>query len=85
MAGIGYAVNWISSVHAKYLSMGGVDGFVGDGYLKRGAESVFEVFYSVNVVDPVWLSVDYQHLTNPGFNADRGPVEIFGGRAHAEF
>ena len=85
LAGAGFAINWISDIHAKYLSMGGVDGFVGDGYLKQAPESVFEVFYSVSVVDPIWLSVDYQHLTNPAFNADRGPVEIFGGRAHAEF
>lgn len=85
LAGIGYAVNWISDIHAKYLSMGGVDGFVGDGRLNKAAESVFEVFYSVNVLDPLWISADYQHLTNPAFNADRGPVEIFGGRVHAEF
>jgi hypothetical protein len=83
--GIGYAANWISDVHAKYLSLGGVDGFVGDGRLNKAAETVFEIFYSVNVFDPVWVSADYQHLTAPGFNADRGPVEIFGGRAHAEF
>jgi len=33
----------------------------------------------------VWLSVDYQRMNNPAFNADRGPVNIFGGRAHAQF
>ena len=85
LAGVGVAVNWISDIHAKYLSMGGVDGFVGDGRLKKAAESVFEVFYSISVFDPFWLSLDYQHMMNPAFNADRGPVEIFGGRAHAEF
>ena len=85
LAGVGFAINWISDVHAKYLNMGGVDGFVGDGRLNKAPESVFEIFYSFSVFDPFWLSVDYQHLTNPAFNADRGPVEIFGGRAHAEF
>ncbi len=85
LAGVGFAANWISDIHAKYLNMGGVDGFVGDGRLNKAAETVFEVFYSLYVLDPFWLSVDYQHLTNPAFNADRGPVEIFGGRAHAEF
>ena len=85
VTGIGFAMNWISAVHARYLGLGGVDGFVGDGHLRQGPESVFEAFYSVYVLDPLWLSVDYQHLTNPGFNAGRGPVEIFGGRAHAEF
>ena len=30
-------------------------------------------------------AADYQHITNPAYNADRGPVDIFGGRLHAEF
>ena len=85
LAGFGFAANWISAIHARYLSMGGVDGFVGDGHLRPGAETVFEVFYGLNLTDSVWISLDYQHLTNPGFNQDRGPVDIFGGRLHAEF
>jgi len=78
-------MNWISSIHARYLAMGGVDGFVGDGHLRQAPESVFEAFYSVNVLNPLWLSADYQPLVHPGFNADRGPVHILGGRIHAEF
>jgi hypothetical protein len=85
LAGVGYAANWISSIHAKYLGMGGVDGFVGDGKLRQASERVVEVFYSANVLNSVWFSLDYQHLSNPAFNADRGPVNIFGGRLHAEF
>jgi high affinity Mn2+ porin len=72
-------------VHARFLAMGGVDGFVGDGHLKQAPECVTEVFYSVNVLNPLWISADYQYLINPGFNAVRGPVHIIGGRAHAEF
>jgi hypothetical protein len=85
VAGIGYAAAWISDVHAKYLAMGGVDGFVGDGALRQGAESVVDAFYSVSFLKAIWLTADYQHLWNPGFNADRGPVNIVSGRAHAEF
>lgn len=85
VAGIGFASAWISGVHAKYLARGGVDGFVGDGALRQGAESVVDLFYSVNLFKAVWLTADYQHLWNPGFNADRGPVNIVAGRAHAEF
>jgi len=29
--------------------------------------------------------VDYQHLANPAYNADRGPVDFFNGRVHFEF
>jgi len=82
VAGIAYGSSWISSSHARYLAAGGVDGFVGDGHLTRAAENVFEVFYSVNLLKSYWLSGDYQHLWNPGFNADRGPVTILGGRVH---
>jgi hypothetical protein len=39
----------------------------------------------VNLLKAIWLTADYQHLWHPGFNADRGPVEILGGRVHAEF
>jgi hypothetical protein len=85
VAGIGFASAWISAPHARYLAMGGVDGFVGDGKLRQAAESVFDVFYSVNLLRAIWLTADYQHVWNPGFNADRGPVNILGGRVHAEF
>jgi high affinity Mn2+ porin len=85
VAGLGYAAAYISSIHAQYLAMGGVDGFVGDGHLRQAPENVVDVFYSFNLLKAIWLTADYQHIWNPGFNADRGPVEIFGGRVHAEF
>ena len=83
--GIGGGFAWISQVHADYLRMGGVDGFVGDGNLRKGTEGNFEVFYSFNLLRAIWLTADYQRLNNPGFNRDRGPVDIFGARVHAEF
>ncbi len=85
VAGVGFASAWISDVHARFLAMGGIDGFVGDGHLRKGAETVLDAFYSVNFLKAIWLTADYQHLTNPGFNADRGPVNILSGRLHAEF
>jgi hypothetical protein len=44
-----------------------------------------DVFYSLNLKKAIWLSADYQRIWNPGYNADRGPVDLFGGRVHAEF
>jgi hypothetical protein len=85
VTGIGMQWAFISAAHAKYLAMGGVDGFLGDGHLRQAPEGVFDVFYSVNILKALWLTADYQFLWNPGFNADRGPVNIFGARAHAEF
>ena len=85
VAGIGGGLSWISKIHAQYLAMGGVDGFLGDGRLTPGPESVFEVFYSVNILKAIWLAADYQRIWNPGFNTDRGPVDIVGAKVHAEF
>jgi high affinity Mn2+ porin len=85
VTGVGFAMSWISDIHAQYLAMGGVDGFIGDGHLKQAPESVIDLFYSVNLLKAIWITADYQYLWNPGFNADRGPVNIFGGRVHAEF
>jgi high affinity Mn2+ porin len=31
------------------------------------------------------VSVDYQFIANPGYNADRGPANVFAGRFHATF
>lgn len=85
VTGVGYGLGWISAAHARYLKMGGVDGFVGDGTINRGAETVIEYFYSVNLFKALWFTGDIQYITNPGFNKDRGPVTIYGARAHAEF
>ncbi len=85
VAGLGFGASFISSIHARYLAMGGVDGFVGDGHLRQAAEMVVDAFYSVNLLKAIWLTADYQRLWNPGFNADRGPVDILGARVHAEF
>lgn len=85
LLGAGFAAGWISNEHAKYLDMGGIDGFVGDGRLKKAPEHAVNIFYSFSVLSSLWVSADYQHITNPGFNADRGPVNVFGVRIHAEF
>ncbi|MDP9151831.1 MAG: carbohydrate porin, partial [Myxococcota bacterium] len=85
IAGVGFQAAWISDIHAQYLAMGGVDGFVGDGRLRHAAESVVDMFYSANLLKAIWLTADYQRIWNPGFNADRGPVDIVSGRVHAEF
>lgn len=88
VAGLGVAMSWISDIHAKYLAMGGVDGFIGDGRLRLAAagEGVLDAFYSVNLLRAVWLAADYQLLWNPGYNADRpGPIHLLAAKVHLEF
>jgi len=86
VAGIGMGLSWISASHARYLALGGIDGFIGDGALRQATEGVFELFYSLNLFEAIWLSGDFQLLWNPAYNADRGgPVTVLGARVHAEF
>jgi carbohydrate-selective porin OprB len=86
ITGVALNLGWISSVHAQYLRMGGIDGFVGDGTITPAAESAVDLFYSVHLPkSPLWFTGDYQHVINPAFNSDRGPVNIFGIRIHGEF
>ncbi|HEY0466547.1 MAG TPA: carbohydrate porin [Polyangiaceae bacterium] len=85
VVGTAYAASWLSSAHGQYLALGGIDGFIGDGALRRASERVWELFYSLNVYRSITLSADYQHLSNPANNADRGPVNVLSGRVHAEF
>jgi high affinity Mn2+ porin len=85
VAGVGYNAGWISKIHAEYLALGGVDGFVGDGAISASAEKSFDMFYSANYRKSYWLTGDYQHIVSPGFNAARGPVNVFTLRIHGEF
>lgn len=84
-AGVGVAQNGISSAHAQYLGLGGIDAFIGDGALRYKPERAFEVFYNAALTKFFWLTLDFQRVANPAYNADRGPVTIYGLRLHAEF
>ena len=85
VTGAAFNASWASPSHAAYLGMGGIDGFVGDGRLRARAEDALDVFYSYNLHRTFWFAGDFQHIANPGFNADRGPVNIFSVKLHGEF
>lgn len=82
--GLALARNGLSSAHRDYLAAGGSGFFLGDGRLNYASEDIFEGYYSVALAAHAWLSVDYQRIWNPGYNADRGPVNVYGLRAHVE-
>ena len=63
---------------------GGLGFFLGDGRLNYETEKVVETFYSLKAGKFMWVSLDYQHIRNPGYNADRGPANFFGIRLHVE-
>jgi high affinity Mn2+ porin len=83
--GIGGAVNGLSAAHRDFLAAGGFGLLIGDGRLNYSQERIFEAYYAYLVTKGVTLTADYQYITNPAYNADRGPVSIFSGRLHAEF
>jgi hypothetical protein len=85
LMGLGYAQGWISKSHAQYLGMGGIDGFIGDGAIRQASEHAVDVFYSFNIWNPIWITADYQFIANPAYNADRGPLNVYSARFHAEF
>lgn len=83
--GLGGAINGLSRTHRDYLAAGGLGLLIGDGRLNYGTERIFEGYYAYAIDKTFTLTADYQFITNPAYNADRGPVSIFSGRLHGEF
>ncbi len=59
--------------------------FIGDGRLNYRPEAVLEGFYNLRAIKGAWFTLDWQHIRNPAYNADRGPVDVGSIRLHAEF
>ncbi|MBB3957558.1 carbohydrate porin [Novosphingobium sediminicola] len=79
-------VSDISDAHKRWLAAGGMGVLVGDGALPHpGDERIIEVYYAFRPVGWGALTVDYQHIANPGYNRDRGPADIVALRVHAGF
>jgi hypothetical protein len=84
-AGAVFVSNGISRVHQKYLELGGHGFLLGDGTLNYGRETIFETYYNAHVWRGLFTAFDLQHINNPGYNRDRGPVLVPGLRVHLEF
>jgi len=83
---VGLAVvdNAISRAAQGYFAAGGLGILIGDGALPRDDDEVIlETYYSLAATDWVALSLDYQWIANPAYDAARGPVSVFGLRLHA--
>ena len=78
-------VNGLSGNARDYFSAGGLGILIGDGALNYGSEKIVETYYTLRANTHLALTVDYQHIVNPAYNHDRGPVNIFGLRLHGEF
>ena len=84
-AGLAWVLDGLSSSHRAYTASGGLGPLIGDGKLNYGLESVIETYYDAALTKWLHVALDYQLVTNPGYNKDRGPVNIFSVRLHCEF
>jgi high affinity Mn2+ porin len=82
---LAFAQNQLSNDHRDYLAAGGLGFLLGDGQLNYGPERILEAYYSYSLTKGVTLSPEFQHIVNPGYNRDRGPINVTGIRFHAEF
>ena len=83
--GSAVARNGLSKVHRDYLAAGGLGFFIGDGRLNYRPEGVLEAFYNLKLTKAAWVTLDWQRIGNPAYNADRGPVNVASVRLHTEF
>jgi high affinity Mn2+ porin len=84
--GLAFIANGLSADHRDYLAAGGYGFLIGDGRLNYSPELIAELYYKINAFQKkFWITPDYQFILHPAYNADRGPVNVFGIRAHVEF
>jgi hypothetical protein len=84
-AGVAFISNAIKKDHQNYLADGGLGFLLGDGGLNYGRENIFETYYTAHIWRGIYLAPGVQHINNPGYNRDRGPVVVPTFRAHVEF
>jgi high affinity Mn2+ porin len=80
--GLAFVLSGLSSPHRNYLKAGGMGFELGDGNLNYALENLIELYYSLAPIKNIYLSGAYQFINNPGYNKDRGPVNVFSIRVH---
>jgi high affinity Mn2+ porin len=84
--GTAFAVDGLSKDAQAYFAAGGPGILIGDGQLPHySTEQIMEAYYAVKVNKALTVTGDFQYVRNAAYNADRGPVSIWGLRLHAEF
>jgi high affinity Mn2+ porin len=78
--------NGLSKSARAYFAAGGLGILIGDGGLVHsGDEAILESYYSAAATKWLSVSLDYQFIDHPAYNADRGPVSVLGLRLHAAY
>jgi len=78
-------IDSLSRDHRDFIAAGGLGVLIGDGALNYRRERILETYYAYALTKQLTLTADYQLITNPAYNADRGPVHVISGRFHGEF
>ncbi len=83
--GVALGMNGLSDAHRAYLAAGGYDFVLGDGKLPNyKPETIAETYYAWKLGRHQQISANFQWIKNPAYNADRGPVQVYGVRWHIE-
>ncbi len=83
--GVAFVSNAIKRDHQDYLHYGGLGFLLGDGNLNYGRENIVESYYNWHAWRGLFYAVDVQHISNPGYNRDRGPAWVGSVRGHVDF
>lgn len=83
--GLGVNIGWASAGRRAYLAAGGLGFITGDGRLNAAPEAVVETYYDMRVAPGLHAAANVQLIANPAYNADRGPVPVFGLRLRTAF
>jgi len=84
-AGVAFVSNAIKKDHQNYLKYGGLGFLLGDGQLNYGRENILEGYYNWHAWRGLFYTLDGQHINDPGYNRDRGPLWVFSVRGHVDF
>jgi len=77
--------NAIKADHQEYLKLGGLGFLLGDGRLNYGRENIVESYYNWHAWRGMFYALDVQHISDPGYNRDRGAIWVGSVRAHIDF
>jgi high affinity Mn2+ porin len=80
-----FTASGLSALHREYLALGGLDFLIGDGRLNYGTENIWETYYNARLFRGFSPTFDLQHIQNPAYNRDRGPVWVESIRLHLDF
>lgn len=83
--GLAGIVGGLSQNYRDFLKAGGLGLQIGDGALSYRAEEVLESYYLFTLNEWTALTLGYQFIANPAYNAARGPVSVIGARLHVQF